>query len=312
MRKRGRRMMAGAAAVLLCACLGGCATEEAPGPGICYRVSGGSGTMYVLGSIHVGNDRMKRFSPAITSAMEAADVFVFECDTQSEEARRTIARLMRGETPLKEQLTAATYDLLYRAAEQQRIPMDSLDALRPWAVASQLSARVAAIQLGVKDASAALALGVEERVHAGVNGRETLWLETPEEQLSILDGFSQPLHDELVKSACQLLLEPKTADLKMWPDWWQSGNTDAFVAAYQKENELTDPALTQEYHDGLVTTRNRRMAERLHTLLTAEEPHCYFVTVGLLHLVLPEDSVLWELEQMGYQVERLEEGRTAT
>ena len=30
-----------------------------------------------------------------------------------------------------------------------------------------------------------------------------------------------------------------------------------------------------------------------------------FVTVGLLHLVLPEDSVLGELKAMGYQVEQV-------
>ena len=40
----------------------------------------------------------------------------------------------------------------------------------------------------------------------------------------------------------------------------------------------------------------RRFADRL---LEDEKSHRYFVTVGLLHLVLPEDSVLWELEQRG-------------
>jgi uncharacterized protein YbaP (TraB family) len=54
-----------------------------------------------------------------------------------------------------------------------------------------------------------------------------------------------------------------------------------------------------------VTTRNRSMAETLQGLLESEEPHTYFVTVGLMHLVLPGDSIIAELEKQGYQVEQI-------
>lgn len=49
------------------------------------------------------------------------------------------------------------------------------------------------------------------------------------------------------------------------------------------------------------------MAEGLRVLLEQDEGEKIFATVGLLHLVLPEESVLRELEAMGYQVEQVKE-----
>ena len=61
----------------------------------------------------------------------------------------------------------------------------------------------------------------------------------------------------------------------------------------------------EEYHQALVTGRNRHMAQELVRMLEEDGSHSFFVTIGLMHLVLPQDSVLFELEQMGYTVERM-------
>lgn len=52
-----------------------------------------------------------------------------------------------------------------------------------------------------------------------------------------------------------------------------------------------EQALVAEYHQELVTERNVNMAQELQKLLNGTDEHSYFVTIGLLHLVLPEDSV---------------------
>ena len=85
----------------------------------------------------------------------------------------------------------------------------------------------------------------------------------------------------------------------------EEGEMEPFVQAYEAENDFAEQALTEEYHQGLITRRNRRMAEGLRALLEDGEGEKIFVTVGLLHLVLPEDSVLGELKAMGYQVEQV-------
>ncbi|MCL1855144.1 MAG: TraB/GumN family protein, partial [Clostridia bacterium] len=63
-------------------------------------------------------------------------------------------------------------------------------------------------------------------------------------------------------------------------------------------------AWADEYHTALIADRNLMMADRLDAMMRHEEPHTYFVTIGLLHVALPEDSIIRHLESRGYQVER--------
>ncbi|MDD3336239.1 MAG: TraB/GumN family protein [Eubacteriales bacterium] len=310
MTKKNRRV----ALLLLCALfLGGCAVKEAePCVGICYRVTGGKNEMVLLGSIHVGNQAMSRYGDELEAAVAQADVFVFECDNDNAEAREASARLTASDTPLREQVSAETYERLSLVAQSHGLSMEQLDKLRPWAVTSTLSTLAAAAELGVRNASSALAMGVEQTLLRRVKGKEIRYLETAEEQLEILDGFSAALQEEMLRSTCDLILKAEPTSLADWPEWWQTGDSAAFAAAYERENQMGDPALTAEYHDQLVTGRNQKMAQELRRLLESDERHSYFVTVGLLHLVLPGDSIPDELEKMGYTVEQVGERETAT
>lgn len=304
---KGAALMVGMAVALtgltVCASLSPAADPACEG--VCYRINGGQNAMVILGSIHVGDQSMTRFFQPIRQAMEAADVFVFECDTESAEAQKAMNVMTKADEPLAQKLSPQTYALLAQAADALGLSMTALNDLRPWAVTSRLSTQAAAAELGVQSAAQALAYGVENTVRKAMGSRQTAYLETAAEQLEVLDGFSPQLQEEMLKSACQQLLDPQTTTLKEWPEWWRQGNEAAFAAAYAAENEPVDPALAAEYHQGLVTRRNQRMAEGLAALLEGAQPHTYFVTLGVLHLVLPGDSVLSELEAMGYTAERV-------
>lgn len=263
--------------------------------------------MMILGSIHVGNERMSRFGDALQQALKEADCFVFECDTASQETQAVIAEMMAAEQPLGEVLSAETYALLEQTAQKCGIAMDRLNRLRPWAVTSALSSQAAAAELGTGSARSALRQGVEERVQKYIGKKPVHYLETAREQLEIMDGFSPALQDAMVRSICQQILYPEEtgSTLSQWPEWWAEGETEPFVQAYEAENDFAEQALTEEYHQGLITRRNRRMAEGLRALLEDGDGEKIFVTVGLLHLVLSEDSVLGELKAMGCQVEQV-------
>lgn len=271
------------------------------GPGICYRVSGGNSEMVIMGSIHVGNRDLQHFGPHIRRAMKGADVFVFECDTSSPEAQQTVLRYQLGEVPLREALSPETYARLEEAAQKTGLSMGLLDKCHPWAVASMLTTLQASNEL---DAVRAQDMGIEDAVWAKVDGREVRYLETPEMQLETLRSFSPELQDAMVLSGCELILNPGQNDVDMWPEWWQQGEIQQFVDAYAKENDFESPELLQEYQTALLTGRNQRMADGLDQMLQ-EEGHSYFVTIGLYHVVLPEDSVLINLKEKGYTVERM-------
>ena len=281
---------------------------QSSGKGIAYRVSGGRNPMVLLGSIHVGSREMYPFASGLQKALDEADAFVFECDTKSADAARLTAQMMQlSSGSLQDLISPEVYEKLAQTAEKYRFDFNALQNLKPWAVVSMLSMETAADGMGARNASAAAALGVENRVHAQVKDRPKLYLETVQEQLETLNGMSAPLQMYLLESACDDLLDGKIGnDTSKWPDWWREGNADAFADSYQQELKAEkQPELAREYHEALMTRRNVLMAERLARLLEDDTGRSYFVTVGLMHLVLPDDSVLSALEAMGYTIEPL-------
>ena len=159
-------MTALALALLLVLGAGGCTPQKKGSAGILYRVTGGKSDLYLLGSIHVGSEDMYPMGQHILDAMEAADVLAFECDTASAQAQAAYQELMRcpeGDT-LESRVSADTYALVRQAAQKAGYRMDSLNALKPWAVMSMLNTEAVAATLEARGTKASAALGVEEQV----------------------------------------------------------------------------------------------------------------------------------------------------
>lgn len=290
-----------------------CAPQKEGSVGLLYRVTGGKNQMVLLGSIHAGSKSMYPMGAHVLDALESADILAFECDTQSAEAQAVYADMMRspeGER-LSDQVSAETFSMIEQAAEAAGMRMETLEGLMPWAAMSLLNTQATAALLGARSAKAASDLGVERQIAKLGGEKPVVWLQSTRDELEVLAGFSPELQEYLLQSACRLLIDPSGATgmdaaMNQWPDWWAEGDADAFAQVYQEGMEQErNAALAQEYHRALVTERNARMARRMAQWLEAGEGQSYFVTLGLLHLVLPGDSVIAELERMGYQVERV-------
>ncbi|HNW86761.1 MAG TPA: TraB/GumN family protein [Candidatus Limiplasma sp.] len=279
--------------------------------GVLYRVSNGKAQMYLLGSIHVGSRDMYPFGDAIERAMAAADTFVYECDTTNSDAVAEMKRQMAltdGQT-LQTVLGDDLYAQVAQVGRQQGLNMETLDGLKPWAVVNTLAVYTTAAEMGTANVNEAMALGVERQVeaYAEQHGKKTAFLETLREQTDVLEGFSDALQRYLLQSECEAILHPETIHgmdqtIAEWPEWWRAGNVEAFAESYLSTYlEPGYETVCGEYHRKLITQRNLRMADSLATLLAGGGD--YFVTVGLLHLALPEDSIIAALRQKGYQVE---------
>lgn len=218
-----------------------CTEAAEPCRGILYRVTGGKNEMMILGSIHVGNERMSRFGDALQQALKEADCFVFECDTASQEVSRHCGRCGGGAAAGRDAVQRKPMLLLEQTAQKCGIAMDRLNRLRPWAVTSALSSQAAAAELGTGSARSALRQGVEEpgaeiyREKAGtLSGNRTGtagnhgWIQPC---LAGRDG-SQHLPADFVSRG-------KTGStLSQWPEWWAEGEMEPFVQAYEAENDF--------------------------------------------------------------------------
>jgi uncharacterized protein len=315
MRKRMTWLwIAAVAAMLLAGVLGWVFTHPAQGSeGILYHVTGGQGEMFLLGSIHIGTKEMYPFGQSITDVMAGADTFVYECDTTSDTAVaevRSCMLLPDGQT-LKGLIGNTLYAELETVAAKLSLSLSTLDGQKPWAVINNLAVYSTAAELGETDISAALSLGVEKKVQAYAqgHGKQTAYLETAGEQIDVLEGFSDVLKNYLLKSECDTILNPQSAtgmdaSIVQWPTWWRTGDASAFSSQYLS-TYITPGYETQcqEYHDKLIIQRNARMAEKLGQMLRGGGS--YFVTVGLLHLTLPEGSIVELLREQGYTVEQI-------
>lgn len=300
----------------------GVALAEEGSAGILYKVQNKETTVYLLGSIHVGSQEMYPFGETILKAMEASDVFVFECDTTSGEALQVTRRMMyyQNTTRLRDVISEPLYEKLTEVCKKQNRSMHVFEKMRPWAAMTQLSMDVTAAEMGAANASESVKLGVEAAVQRFVaeNQKATRYIETIEAQLSMFDRMSMPLQEYLLDDTLNAILHPEAIagmdkTIRCWPTWWRDGDTSAFADSYQAnyisdENGLYDEQtaeLLAEYHRILVTERNQTMADTVDGYLRGGEKQTYFATVGLLHLVLPEDSILTHLRERGYSAECL-------
>jgi len=282
--------------------------------GVLYRVNDGKNEMYLLGSIHIGSSAMYPFGEDIRQAMAKADTFVYECDTAAADAvadMRQRMALSEGET-LSSLLGETLYAELTQVCQKLDIDMSTINKLKPWAVVNTLAVYTTSVEIGASNVNNALALGVEKQVqaYAEANHKNTAYLETLTEQVSVLEGFSDALQHYLLQGVCDVILNPDSANKGMdttiaqWPDWWRTGDAEAFANAYLSTYlEPGHEVVCAEYHRKLITQRNAHMAEGLVKLL--ESGDTCFVTVGLLHLALPEDSIVKLLRDRGYTVEQL-------
>ena len=289
--------------------------------GILYKAENGGVTVYLLGSIHVGNDEMYPLGEAIEKAMEQADIFVFECDTASKDAGRAAQELMyyAGDGHMMEAISPATYQKLEAVCSQTGQNLQGIARMRPWAAMTHFSRFVTVAELGVDNEASAIALGVESVVssYAAKNKKALEYLENTRGQLETFDRMSPALQEYLLDEALTIILNPELiqgmdATIREWPGWWKDGKNVAFADAYRKsylQNQQDEKmtVLFAEYHETFMTTRNQTMTDIIEGYLRGEEEHTYFITVGLLHLVLPEDSIVQRLEDRGFTVDYLGE-----
>ncbi len=280
--------------------------------GILYRVSGPSGTAYLLGSLHIGTDAMYPFGDHITQAMEDSDIFVFESDSSDESTLELQARMfLPTGTSLRDILGDTRMDRVQDAYQTLGIRSDFINLQQPWVVISVLAVYATADEMGINNMEKGLSLGVDNTVeaYAKKHNKQLRYLESVTDYPDMMESFSPGLIDYLIDDELSWILKEEQttqpSDMKDWPLYWQKGDAQSFWNSYSLSAGTADPQLIEEYDDKLLVQRNLRMAEQLDEMLA--DGGRYFVTVGLLHLIAPGSSIPDLLEQQGYTVERIEQ-----
>ncbi len=306
--RRGARLRALASALALggvAACATAPPRQLEADHALCWEVrnaSGTPGTVYLLGSVHVGPERPLELGPVLSDAFDRSGDLWVEAEmpeSSSPEVTREVQE--RGTLPAEESLEAVitpeTYLELQKYARQRHLDTRLVSQMRPWLVALM----VETLELQAKGYTEEQ--GIDRFFMARARGTKPIRaFETLDEQLKLLSGLSPQLQDAMLRDALREANESSDTSERILAAW-EAGDAEQL-------NELllggtgTHPELA-DFYEKVFFERNDRMSDRIARLVRDGGTH--FVVVGAGHLVGAR-GIVRTLESRGFAVTRLRDG----
>lgn len=284
--------------------------EEAPAEPatpLFYEVTGQNGEkLYLLGTIHVGDERTAYLPQEIYDAFDAADALAVEFDTDEflemlendPELAASVAKAYVYEdgSEISEHLDEQLYqDALARlkTTGSYNVAMSSMRASVWTNILEQFFLRLGRTLDAEK--------GVDNRLMARANekGKEILGVESGEAQLAMLMGFSDALQAAQLKEIVNTTSHAYMSGVESLYESWCRGDEAELTKLVSADNEGLSPELYQEYHKAMITDRNAGMHETAVGYL--QSGRTVFYAVGLGHL-LTDEGLVNSLRAVGYTV----------
>lgn len=266
------------------------------GPAI-WKVTDYNSTLYLFGSLHLLPGDADWLKDDLRNVMREAGTVFFEVDTT--ERGRIDATVLSAQYGLRQDglrladnLDNYQLKLLDAVANNGNIPLATLDSMKPW-LASQFLTLTAAEQAGL---SADLSADEALKSMAGRQQKNVIYLESVEDQIRALADLPESLQYEILTETMEEF-DDLGNQLKRLSLGWSVGQTDFMT------QQMIDPLKREagEMYRSLLVDRNEKWAKTLVRHL--EGSGTDLVVVGVAHL-LGEESLITDLEESGYTVER--------
>jgi len=276
--------------------LGAAAHVRADEKSLLWKVSKGSSSVYVLGSIHYLRSENYPLKKAILDAFETSKRLVLEIDlnaTSGQAAQRLMLEkaLFRDGTSLPQNISAETYQLAAERATQLGIDMGIFNPMKPWFAAINLIAiKLKALGLDPRRGVDQYLAGEAKRRGKPISGLETL-----DFQIGLLDQLSKQNQEAMLReTVSELDLLDRNIDeiVRSWAD-----GDEAVLAKLLLAGMVDFP----EIHQKVIVERNRRWVPEIEKLL--EQGSGALIVVAAAHLV-GRDGVIEMLKTKGYSVEK--------
>ena len=295
-----KRLLTGlvAAALLLQPYAAG--AESAP---LVYRVTDEAGhVLYLLGTIHVGDDGMYPLGSAVEEAYENADIVAVELDLYAYggnlfSSLKTAFSLMYGaQDNAKNHLSPETYAL---GVEKLGMPEIMLRRMKP-AMWYSLAESYIYGKAGL-DAMKGVDYFLLKRAHQ--DGKRIDEMESLESQMATLLAIPEDVIDYEVQ-AMLTYPEESAQGLRALFDAWRVGDEAALrmllTESTEGEAELTEAY--DEYSDILIDSRNDGFEEQAIAYLTSGKTA--LIAIGAFHII-GENGLAEKLARAGFTVNEI-------
>jgi uncharacterized protein YbaP (TraB family) len=263
-----------------------------------WKVSGASGTAYLLGSLHFGTEEMYPLSVPVNSAFESADRLVVEIDLGAMDPAAMLQWIStegayRDGSTLADHVSAKVWTALRERAQQYGVPLELLAAQRPWLAAFTLTA-IALERKGFQER-----LGIDRHFLSRSSGRiPVVELEGLDYQMELLADLSAQEQERFLEAT----LRDLDTDSRIFDDIiaaWRRGDAAALDATINAP--LKSDSGAKDLYERLIEARNAEMVKKIDALLDAGGTS--FVVVGAAHMV-GEGGLAQRLQSLGYRVEK--------
>jgi len=262
-----------------------------------WKVTGKTGAMYLIGSVHMLTQDFYPLSKAFEDAFKESDLLVEEVDLEEMLAPQSqMLMLSRGMLPSSQSLDTVvspqTFALVTKRTAALGLPIEPLKRFKPWSLALMLA------QLEWQKAGFDGELGLDRHFYdrAKREGKAVQGLETTEFQISQFDGISMAEQERLLADTLNDL-DTEMANLSTLAQAWKAGEAPT-VERIVLQDLKKDPQMYQR----LLVARNRNWLPKLDALFSRSGRA--FVVVGAAHLVGP-DGLIALLQAKGYRVEQM-------
>ena len=261
---------------------------------------------WLFGTIHVNDPGITRLHPLVQSAFDSSTEVWFEIDFANDSARQTRALSLPDgrvlEDVLSQPLVARIDDRLEKLS-----PLFSRGSLPEFEVViwplilANLEAQIS--QVGKQP------LDMQLQASAREANKVTGGLEDPVRQLQVLTDLSLPDQEQFLRASLDVMDEDERENrqpLRQLIRLYASGDEEKLTEFLK--TELQRPQISELLRrtivDGLLTRRNREIAQAIHEKQLARPDIVLFAAVGTAHLV-GENSTVAALRDLGYLVERV-------
>ena len=271
-----------------------------------YRVNGEKGTLYLLPTIHFGNEEMvSALETRVLPTVKNADRLAVEIDdavtqSMSGSLRLNLAIRYDNKEIASNHLARETYEQAKALLKRAGMDYSMFDGIRAqyWPALCEN----AICMLGGMRADQ----GVDRIVmkYARENGVNIEGMETVDEQITLLLSPSDALTDWLLQ---ETVSDPDAAAARYaaMPAMFVAGDGETLYAANKLDLSGVPADIEEEarqYYDMMLRQRDDRFEERAVRYLS--EDKTTVLMVGALHII-GENGLIDRLQNAGYQVELL-------
>jgi len=262
-----------------------------------WKAPSPSATVYLVGSIHVGDSSMYPLSKEVESAFAAAKVLAVEINIKNADEAKMIGLVQKygvytDDDVLAKHLSKETQAALDEYCTRHNVPRMGMEKLKPWLVAISIA------QMAWQQAGEDPSLGIDMHfLNESKPPQRIDELETIESQFSI---FAEATEEEQQSMLASILKQgDKMKDLiTRMQTAYISGDPGSLEKIMQEQNDVGSKSLEKKFVDD----RNVAMTGKMEEYLKGKDPA--FVVVGAAHII-GDKGIAKQLRDKGYKVKQV-------